>query len=253
MLKNRVIPVLLLENGRLVKTFKFQMPRYVGDPINAIHIFNEKEVDELVVLDISASKEGYEPNFELLEQLAGECFMPLTYGGGINNLEQANRIFSLGIEKVCIQTGCLDDTALITRLADRFGSQSIVVSVDIKRDWLGNPRLYSASRGKIVKKGWLEHIKSLIVAGAGEIILNSIDRDGTLLGPDIELIGIVSKQIRIPLVALGGIGSLADIKLAVDAGANAVAAGSFFVFHGPHRAVLITYPRYQDLEELFAA
>jgi cyclase len=253
MLKHRVIPALLLRNGGLVKTLKFKSPKYVGDPINAIRIFNEKEVDELLVLDITASKEHREPSYDLIEKLAGECFMPLAYGGGITTVEQAARLFGLGVEKVCIQTAALRDSTLVNRLADRFGSQSIMVSVDVKRNWLGKGQIYGAVDGKARSEPWLELIRRLVNAGAGEVVLNAVDRDGTLAGPDLELIRTASASISVPLIAVGGIASLADIKAAVDAGASAVAAGAFFVFHGPHRAVLITYPKYQELENLLKA
>lgn len=250
MLKNRVIPCLLLYNGGLVKTTRFSKPKYVGDPINAIRIFNDKEVDELMVLDISASKERRSPNFSLIEQFAGECFMPLCYGGGISTLEQAKQIFEIGVEKVCLQTSLYDNTSLITQIADAYGSQSVVVSVDIKRNWAGNPKLYSASAGKTLSKPWLQFMEEAVAAGAGEVLLNSVDRDGTMEGLDLALIKEAVAELSVPLVAAGGVGSLADIKLAVDSGASAVAAGAFFVFHGPHRAVLITYPHYHVLEKL---
>lgn len=251
MLKHRVIPSLLLKNSGLVKTTKFSAPKYIGDPINAIRIFNTKEVDELMVLDIDASKLNREPNYALIEQFAGECFMPLCYGGGIRTVDQASRIFKLGVEKVCLQTAVLDNTNLIQELADRFGSQSIVVSVDVKKDWLQRPKLYKSYNGQNAAINWLTFVKQAVDAGAGEVLLNAVDRDGTLQGPDLALIQQASKEISAPLIALGGIGCLKDIKDAVDAGASAVAAGAFFVFHGPHRAVLITYPEYQELIKLF--
>jgi len=250
MLKNRVIPALLLKNGGLVKTTKFKDPKYVGDSINAIKIFNEKQVDELMVLDITASKEGREPNYSLIEQFAGECFMPLAYGGGIKTVEQAKRLFASGVEKVCLQTAALDNPALVTALADRFGSQSVMVSLDIKKNWLGNPKVYSASRAKVMGTNWLELLHRLIEAGAGEVLLNAVDKDGTLSGPDLDLIQKASKAVQVPLIAVGGISSLEDIKAAINAGASGVAAGAFFVYFGPHRAVLITYPKYEELEKL---
>ena len=251
MLKHRVIPSLLLKNGGLVKTLKFANPKYVGDPINAIRVFNTKEVDELMVIDIEASKLNREPNYALIEQFAGECFMPLSYGGGIRTIDQASKIFKLGVEKISVQTAALSDLSFIKKLSKRFGSQSIVVSVDIKRDWLGKPLLYSAAEGRKINYDWLSFIKEAITAGAGEILLNAIDKDGTLNGPDLKLIESVSKEINTPLIAIGGISSLMDIKAATDAGASAVAAGSFFIFHGPHKAVLITYPKYSELVSLF--
>jgi cyclase len=249
-LKHRVIPALLLSNSGLVKTIRFKDPKYVGDPINAIRIFNEKEVDELMVLDITASKANREPDYSLIEQFASECFMPLAYGGGVRTVDQARRLFSLGVEKICLQTAAFERAELIVELVSQFGSQSIMVSVDIKKNWLGKPKLYQSSTEKLLEADWLELLRKLVAAGAGEVLLNSVDRDGTLSGPDLPLIQEASSSIDVPLIALGGVSSLADIKACVDAGANAVAAGSFFVFHGPHRAVLITYPKYHDLEQL---
>lgn len=251
MLKHRVIPSLLLKDSALVKTQKFKNPRYVGDPVNAIRIFNEKEVDELLVLDITASRENREPNYELIEQLAEECFMPLAYGGGIQTVQQARRILASGVEKVCIQSALLVNPKLVRELAECFGSQSIMVSLDIKRDWRKRPLIFSATTGKSVPVNWLRLLSDLVKLGAGEVLLNAVDKDGTLFGPDLDLIRQATAQVDVPIIALGGISSLADIKSAIDAGASAVAAGAFFVFHGPHRAVLISYPKYHDLERLF--
>jgi cyclase len=250
MLKNRVIPALLLRNGGLVKTTKFKDPKYVGDPINAIKIFNEKQVDELMVLDITASREGREPNYALIEQFAGECFMPLAYGGGIRSVEQAQRLFASGVEKICLQSAALENPKLVTQLADRFGSQSIVVSVDVKRNWLGNPLVYQAKDMKTMSTNWLDLMRQLVQAGAGEVLLNAVDKDGTLSGPDLDLIQKASKAIEVPLISVGGISSLEDIRDAVRSGASGVAAGAFFVYYGPHRAVLITYPKYEDIENM---
>jgi cyclase len=252
MLKNRVIPALLLRNNGLVKTTRFKDPKYVGDPINAIRIFNEKEVDELMLLDISASKENREPNFEMIEQIAGECFMPLAYGGGVRTVEQAQRIYALGVEKICLQTSALENPGLVTELAQRFGSQSVMVSVDVKRNWIGKPQLYSSAKASSLGSDWIERTQQLVDAGAGEVLLNAVNKDGTLQGPDLVLIEQLSKAIQVPLIAVGGVGSMGDIKAAVAAGASAVAAGAFFVYHGPHRAVLITYPKYPELEALFS-
>lgn len=251
MLKHRVIPALLLKNGGLVKTHKFKDPKYVGDPINAIRIFNDKEVDELMVLDIVASKEDREPDYRMIELFAGECFMPLSYGGGIKTLEQADRIFNMGVEKIAIQTAAFEDLSLIREIADKYGSQSVVISVDIKKNLFGTPKLYRSASSETVKEDWKTFLNSAVHAGAGEVLLNAVDKDGTLSGPDLDLIRKADEQLDIPLIALGGIGSLEDIRNAVDAGASAVAAGAFFVFHGPHRAVLITYPKYEELEKLF--
>lgn len=250
MLKQRIIPCLLLSNGGLVKTLRFRDPHYVGDPINAIRIFNEKEVDELMVLDISASKARREPDFALIEQFAGECFMPLCYGGGIKTLAHAKRLFALGVEKICIQSAAIENPALVSEIADHFGSQSVVISADVKQGWFGGKKLYSSLFRKTLDISLEDYIASCVKAGAGEILLNSVDRDGTMQGMDLELIKSLSSKLAVPLIAVGGAGSLGDMKAAIEAGASAVAAGAFFVFHGPHRAVLITYPNYNDLEEL---
>jgi cyclase len=239
-----------LRDGGLVKTTRFTKPVYVGDPINAIRIFNEKEADEIMVLDIAASRERREPDFRLIEQFAGECFMPLCYGGGVRSVEQARRLFALGVEKVCLQTAVLEDPTLVAQIADTFGSQAVVTSADVKRSLFGKPKLYRAATGRAVDVPWLEYLRRMVESGAGEIVLNAVDRDGTMAGMDLEIIAQASQAVSVPIVAMGGAGSLADIKAAVDAGASAVAAGAFFVFHGPHRAVLITYPDYRELESL---
>ncbi len=250
MLKHRVIPCLLLKNGGLVKTQKFKEPKYVGDPINVIRIFNDKEVDELIVLDIEASKANREPNYELIEQFAGECFMPLCYGGGISTVEQAKRLFSLGVEKVCIQTRALADLQLIRDIAYRYGNQSVVVSVDIKKNLLASYRLYSSSSGKMLDEPWRDFLNKVVAAGAGEIMLTAVDRDGTLSGMDLSLIHAATQSCPIPIIAAGGASTLSDLRAAVDAGASAIAAGAMFIYYGPHRAVLITYPNYTDLVTL---
>lgn len=253
MLKHRVIPCLLLRRGGLVKTLKFANPKYIGDPINAIRIFNDKEVDELMVLDITASKEHREPDYRLIEEFAGECFMPLCYGGGIRTVEQAGRLFSLGVEKVCLQTAALEDATLITRTAERFGSQSVLISVDVKKNWRGKRQLYAAASGKALPRPWADFLQQALAAGAGEVVLNAVDHDGAMQGMDLDLIRQASAAAPAPLIAVGGVGSLTDIRAAIQAGASAVGVGAFFVFQGPHRAVLITYPRYAELEQLLSA
>lgn len=251
MLKHRVIPALLLHRDGLVKTRKFADPTYVGDPLNAIRIFNEKEVDELLLLDISATRERRGPDFDLITDFATECFMPFAYGGGVSTLEQAERLFRLGVEKVCLQSATRRDLLLVTQIAERYGSQAVVGSVDVKTDWKGSHQLFWAADrttdGDL--KGHLDRLQS---AGVGEIVLNAVDRDGMMTGMDLKLIRSVATQLKVPLVALGGVGELQHIREAIEAGASAVAAGSFFVFHGKHRAVLITYPSYDALESLLS-
>jgi cyclase len=231
-----------------VKTLRFKNPKYVGDPINAIRIFNEKEVDELLVLDIGASKIGSEPDFELIEQFASECFMPLCYGGGIRTFAHARRLFSSGVEKVCLQSAVLENPTLITQIAEYYGSQAVVVSADVKKGWFGGKKLFSSRTGKVLDIPVDDFLSRCIEMGAGEVLLNAVDRDGTMEGMDLDLIRETAGKLSVPLIAVGGAGSLADMKAAVEAGASAVAAGAFFVFHGPHRAVLITYPTYDEIE-----
>jgi cyclase len=253
MLSHRVIPCLLLSErrGGLVKTTKFRKPQYVGDPINAVKIFNAKEVDELIVVDIDATKEGRGPNFALIEELAGECFMPLCYGGGIRNAEDARTLFTLGVEKVSLQSVALRDPSIVREIAKTAGEQAVVVSLDIRRDWRNRAVVHSASGAPTGRGDWRQTLRTMIEAGAGEILLNAVDRDGVMKGVDVELIREASEIADVPLIAIGGVGSLADIKTATDAGASAVAAGAYFVFQGPHRAVLITYPQYNTLQNLW--
>lgn len=252
MIAPRIIPCLLLNENGLVKTTKFTNPKYVGDPINAIRIFNEKEVDEIMVLDIKATSEKRGPDFDLIEQLASECFMPLCYGGGIRDMADVKNLFNLGIEKVAIQTAVETNPSLIRQIAEYYGQQAVVVSIDIKRNWLGKPTLFSNSRSvKYESKNWKEYLVHVANQGAGELLLNSVDRDGVMKGMDLELISEASRLLEIPLVAIGGVGSLENIKEATDAGASAVAVGSYFVFQGPHKAVLITYPKYKEIQNLW--
>ena len=246
------MPCLLLSNRGLVKTRKFAKPVYVGDPINAIRIFNDKEVDEIVVLDIDASRLHREPDYETIGAFASECFMPLCYGGGITTVDQARRLFSLGVEKVSLQTSALRDLSLVSEIADRYGNQSVVVSIDVANTLFGRRRLHS-SAGLSPKQEWREFLQAAVRAGAGEILLTSVEVEGTMKGVDTALIAEAAAVCGVPLIASGGVGSLDDIKRAVMAGANAVAVGAFFVFHGPHRAVLITYPNYDELVVLLNA
>lgn len=240
---NRVIPVLTYDHSGLVKTFKYGKRSYVGDVINAVKIFNEKEVDELVILDIDASKKRSAPNYKLIEEIASECFIPLAYGGGVKDVETAGRIFNLGVEKIIINSSAIEDTGLIRRLSSCFGSQSIVVSVDIKKSFFKRRyQIYNAARGVSVKGDVNLFLKEIQKLGAGEIILSSVDLDGTLAGPDISLTKSYASVIKVPLVAVGGVESVDSMRSLLDAGADAVGAGAFFVFHGRHRAVLISYP-----------
>ncbi len=252
MLHIRVIPILLLKDAGLVKTRKFKEPKYVGDPINAVRIFNDKEVDELVFLDISATPQNKKPNFELIKDIASEAFMPFAYGGGIKTLEDIEKIISLGVEKVVLNSIAFENPDLINKAVEIFGSQSIVLSLDIKKTLFGRKKIYTKCGSQKINRDYIEFAKEMEQRGVGEIIVNSIDNDGMMQGYDLEIIRDVSRSVNIPVVAAGGAGKLEHFKEAVDSGASAVAAGSMFVFNGPHRAVLISYPPYKELEKLFS-
>lgn len=244
MARVRVIPCLLLRGHGLVKTRKFKDPVYLGDPVNAVRIFSEKEVDELIILDIDASREGREPDYELVAEIAGECFMPVAYGGGIKTLDQARKLIRCGIEKVVINTAATESTDVIRATADVFGSQAVTGAVDVKKTLIGGYRVVSKSATVEVKVKLEDHIQNLLAAGVGEIFLNSVDRDGMMTGYDLQLIRSVANLVSVPVVACGGAGTLEHLKQAVhEGGATAVAAGSMFVFHGKLRGVLINYPQ----------
>jgi cyclase len=246
----RVIPILLLKDMGLYKSVKFKEHKYVGDPINAIKIFNEKEVDELVFLDINASINNTEPNYEMLADIASECFMPLCYGGGIKNLNQIEKVLYSGVEKVSINTASFEDPTLISQAAEKFGSSTIVVSIDVKKGFLSGYSTYTKSGNQNTKRHPVEFAKYVEDQGAGEILLTSIEADGTMSGYDLELVKLVSNAVGIPVIASGGAGSILHMKEVVEVGASAVGAGSFFVFQGKHRAVLITYPERHMLNKL---
>lgn len=249
----RVIPVLLLRRGGLVKTVGFQKPAYVGDPINAVRIFNEKEVDELVLLDIEAARTNADPQYEYIQEIVSEAFMPIAYGGGVRSAEQAQRLVALGVEKIVLNHGLLKQPELLRAVAERLGSSSAVLSVNVKRDWRGRYRVYDAVTGATTRHDLLGHINGCVDAGAGEVFLNDVDRDGTGKGYDLQLIRTVAAEVAVPLIACGGAGSLDDLVSAVAAGASAVAAGSMFVYMGRHRAVMINYPGEKVLREMFAS
>lgn len=222
----------------------------MGDPINAVKIFNEKEVDEIVILDISASQDKRAPNIQQIAEITGEAFMPLAYGGGITRLEEIVEILYEGAEKVVLNTSALDDPQLITRAAQRFGNQSIVVSIDVQKNWLGQYKVYRNNGTKNTGINPVELAKQVAELGAGEIMLTSIDRDGTFGGYDLDLLKQITQAVDIPVIACGGAAEVKDFQQAVAiGGASAVAAGSMFVFQRPHRAVLISYPSQQELKE----
>lgn len=245
----RVIPVLLLSNRKLVKTTKFRHEVYIGDPINALRIFNEKEVDEVVILDITAGDQP-EPDIQFARHLLDECFMPVAFGGGIRTFEHARQLFAQGVEKVVIGAQAWHQPELISEIARHYGSQSVVVTVDFARDWLGRNRTF-VNRGRDnTGISAIEFAKTMEQLGAGELMLQSIKRDGTESGYDIETTRMVSEAVSIPVVSLGGAGNLSHIAEVIQRGkASAAAAGSIFVFKGPHKAVLITYPSPENLRE----
>ncbi len=246
----RVIPVLQLKGEGLYKTIKFRKPRYIGDPINAVKIFNEKEVDELAFIDITATISNKEPNYAKIEEIASECFMPLAYGGGIKNLKQAKKIFSIGVEKIIINTAAYTNPKLIEQIAKIYGSQSVVVSIDVKKDFFGKKRPYIKSATEKLKISICNWAKTVENYGAGEILLTNIDNDGTYNGYDFEIIQKVSDYMAIPIIANGGASSINDFAKAVlEYNTSAVAAGSLFVYAGSNRGVLINYPEQKLLKE----
>ncbi len=250
-MRPRVIPTLLLRHAGLVKTVKFADAKYVGDPINAVRIFNDKEVDELLFLDVGSAVQAAGPNFELLSDIASEAFMPFGYGGGIRTIEQVRRLFGLGVEKVVLNRAAVEDPSLVERAASLAGSSSVVVGIDVRRRLFGRPEVVAASATLRTGRDPVAHAVEMERRGAGELFLQSVDRDGTQTGYDEALIADVSAAVSIPVIAAGGAGSVADLAKAVAAGASAAAAGSLFVFRGRHRAVLITYPTEQDLLAAF--
>jgi len=249
MRRTRVIPVLLLHKGGLVKSIKFKNYTYVGDPLNAVKIFNEKEIDEIVVLDIDASAEKRGPDLLKVQEIAGEAFIPLAYGGGITTIEEIKKLFYLGVEKVILNYSAVHNPLLVTRAAGLVGSQSVVVSIDVKKNIFGKYKVHTKNGQEKTNHDPVQFARQMELAGAGEILLNSIDRDGTYSGYDLTLIKDISNAIGIPLVACGGAAALEDFPKAVQHGASAVAAGSMFVFQRPHNAVLISYPSQKELSD----
>jgi len=253
MLRPRVIPCLLVKNGGLVKTVGFGKPKYVGDPINAVRIFNEKAVDEIFVADIDATVLGKEPDYGLVEKLAVECRMPLCYGGGVRSVEQAERLISMGVEKVALSSAALADPTLVTRMANVVGSQSVVTVLDVRREKGGAPMVFTHNGQRPVRRSATDAAKLMADSGAGEIIVNSIDNDGAMQGYDMPLIADVLAAVSVPVTALGGAGSLQHIKSLVERfGIVGAAAGSLFVFKGVYRAVLINYPSRAEKDALIA-
>lgn len=246
----RVIPVLLIDNGKLIKSLQFKKYTYLGDPINAIKIFNDKEVDEIVVLDISKTRNKSGPDLVQIRNYASEAFMPMAYGGGITRVEEVKEILYNGIEKVIVNKAAFINPGLITEIATRFGSQSIVVSIDVKANIFGKKSVYTDNGKSGTGLDPVLYAKQCVDRGAGEILLNAVNRDGTYIGYDIDLVNRVAGAVDVPVIAVGGASSIDDFREAVVTGkASAVAAGSMFVFQRPHNAVLISYPSQQELTQ----
>lgn len=251
MLRTRVIPCLLLLGGGLYKTVKFKDPKYVGDPVNAVRIFNEKEVDEILVLDIGATPEKREPDYDVIRDIASECFMPLAYGGGIRSLDQMRKLQRMGVEKVCINSAAFRDPDLVRAACDALGTSSVVAAIDVRRTLFGRYEVWIDGGRTNTKADPVDHAQRLAELGVGEILINSIDRDGTMSGYDVSLIKRIAERVDTPVIACGGAGSLEHVaEVTREGGIGAAAAGSLFVFHGRHRAVLINYPSQKQLESL---
>lgn len=252
MLRPRIIPCLLIQNNGLVKTVNFQSPKYVGDPINAVKIFNEKEVDELIVLDIDATTKNAEPNYSLIKNLAAECRMPLCYGGGVRSVEQIEKIINLGVEKVALSAAAVNDPFLVSKAAKLVGNQSVVVVLDVKaKKWGSGFELWTHNAKKPTGLDPIEFAKQMEQRGVGELVINSIDQDGVMKGYAYELIEKIRNVVNVPITSLGGAGSLNDIgELIKKFGIIGASAGSLFVFKGIYRAVLINYPSRSEKNEL---
>lgn len=246
----RVIPVLLVSDGYLVKPVKFGNATYIGDPINAVRIFNEKQVDELVICDIDATVQGSGINWTLIEEIASEAFMPVGYGGGVDNAEDARRIVSIGIEKVVLGAVAHDNPRVVSEISEALGASSTVVSVDAKRKLTGGHETFVARGSRRTGLTPVVAAQRAEALGAGEVLLSSIDREGTFSGYDLKLIESVAAAVSVPVIALGGAAGFDDLPQALQSGASAVAAGSMFVLNGRHRAVLITYPTPSQVQSL---
>lgn len=251
MLRTRVIPALLLRNESLVKTVQFGRFTYVGDPCNTVRIFNELEVDELIFLDITATRERRGPNLKVLADIANECFMPLGYGGGVSSLEQARQIFDIGFEKVSLNSSAVANPALIGQIAEVYGSQAVIVSIDVKRGWRGRQTVRTEAGRRDTKLDPVEWAREAERRGAGELLLTSVDREGTWEGFDLELVRRVTDAVSIPVIAHGGAGGVADIgRVVKESGASAVALGSMVVFQKKGMGVLVNFPQQRRLEEV---
>lgn len=245
------MPCLLIKNTKLVKTIKFKNPAYVGDPVNAIKIFNEKEVDELLVMDISDKRALQGPDYQFIKTIAEECFMPVCYGGGITGIDQIKKILQIGIEKVSINSALLYNKTLVSQASGLFGSQCIVVALDIKKNWLGKYQICFDSGSKYLKTELGDYVQEMESLGAGELLINNIDREGTWNGFDIELIKLITSAVRIPVIAMGGAGKYDHIRDAIGPGkASAVAIGSMAVYQNKGMGVLVNFPKKEFLNEI---
>jgi imidazole glycerol-phosphate synthase subunit HisF len=254
MLRVRVIPCLLLKAGSLVKTVRFRRPAYIGDPVNTVRIFNELEVDELAFLDISASVEERPPDLEVLQQIADECFMPLAYGGGIRDVATAERILQIGFEKLIVNSAAFDSPTLITDLARRFGSQAVVASIDVGRQAFGGYQVLSRSATRSQRVAPVEWARQVEALGAGEILLTSVEREGTWRGFDVALTARITREVGIPVIAHGGAGSIQHIGEVVHTGgASAVALGSLVVYQNQGMGVLVNFPDKAALARVLTA
>jgi cyclase len=254
MLRPRIIPCLLVKDKGLVKTVNFKAPKYLGDPINAVRIFNEKQVDELTILEIDASVQEREPDYKMIEHWAAECRMPLCYGGGVKTVEQAQRIFGLGVEKIAISSAAIKDPSLITKIAERVGNQSVVVIIDVKKKLFGGYEVYTHNGKNATGLNPFELTKKFESLGAGEIVINSIDQDGVMKGYDMNLAEQTREVTSLPLTISGGAGSLEDIgKLVNKFGIIGASVGSLFVFKGIYKAVLINYPSPEVKDAMIAS
>ncbi len=251
MLRSRIIPILLVRNNGLVKTLNFSNDVYVGDPLNAVRIFNEKKSDELVILDIDASTKKNEPNFSLISNWAAECRMPLCYGGGITNKDDALKILSLGVEKISISSSAIKKPILIDEIASLAGSQSVVITIDVKKKFLKGYKIFTGNGAIQHDIDLLDFLKIAQDYGAGEIVINNIDRDGTMKGYDLDLLDHIKNSIKIPLTFLGGCGSAKDIsELTKSHYPIGAGVGSLFVFKGKYKAVLINYPSKNEIKDI---
>ena len=242
MISKRIIPILLLKNQDIVKTVNYKNPKYIGDPINIIKIFNEKKVDELILIDIDSTRYNKTINLEFIEKVAGECHMPITYGGGIKKIEDAGKIFNLGIEKVSLDYSILNKSSLINEISSKFGAQSVVASINLNINFFKKIKLYDYIKNKNLDVNIDTYIKDCINNGAGEVLINLVHKEGTLTGIDNKFLNNFNNNYKLPIILHGGVNSIENINKIFDYNYDAVGVGSFFMFQGPHKAVLISYP-----------